>query len=66
MAGKIKNIIDKIIEERSQGNDLVAKATKVKLKLKGINVDLYDNSSADDVEVIAKLEQIAKELNVSL
>lgn len=66
VAGKIKQLIDKIILERSGGNAVVVNTTKVKLKLKGIEVDAYDSSTADDPSVVKKLEEIAKEWDIQL
>lgn len=66
MAGKIKKIIDSIINQRSSGNPVLASTTKTKLLIKGIDPDKYSDSSDDDPSVIAKLEALAAELNVKL
>lgn len=65
MAGKIKQMIDVIVSQRSKGNPSVAKAVKAKFVLKGINPDSYTASSADDLAVMKKLEALAKDLGVS-
>ena len=37
MAGKIKHLLDKIIEARSKGNPTTTQTTKIKLILKGVD-----------------------------
>lgn len=66
MAGKIKRYIDKIVSERSNGDDLLKEMTKTKLIMKGINPSKYSETSEDDPSVEAKLEAIAKEFNIKL
>jgi hypothetical protein len=64
MAGKIKNIIDSIVESRSKGNTTIANLTKSKMVMKGINPEKYTKNSEDDPEVIERLMILAKELDV--
>lgn len=64
MAGKIKKMIDEIIEERSKGNPAIAEMTIAKLILKGLNPKRFDDNCDDDVVIIEKLMNIAKQLNV--
>lgn len=66
MAGQVKAMIDQIIERRSKGNAVLATTTRTKLILKGLDPDKYDASSADDPMLIARLRDLAAELNVSL
>ena len=63
MAGKIKEMIDTIIQERSKGNPDIAEMTKAKFILKGVNPNKFDISSVDDPVIIEKLYTIAKQLN---
>lgn len=63
MAGKIKQIMDSIIYERSQGNSAIAEMTKAKLILKGLNPDKYDCNSDDDPIIIKKLLAIKRDIN---
>ena len=65
MAGKIKELIDCILEQRAGTNQTLRNTTKVKLQLKGINVDEYTKASPDDTAVIEKLTEVAKQLNVT-
>jgi hypothetical protein len=66
MAGKIKQIIDAIIQQRAKGNPAIASTTHIKLIMKGINPDKFDQSSADDPAVIAKLQQLVQELGLKI
>lgn len=64
MAGKIKKMIDEIIQNRSRGNPAIKEMTIAKLILKGINPNKFDYNSLDDTLIIEKLINIAKQLNV--
>ena len=62
MAGRIKQMIDSIIEQRSKGDPLLIKTTKTKLMMKGININRYSFQSEDDPIIIEKLEKLIAEL----
>ncbi len=62
MAGKIKQLIEGIIAERSKGNEMLAKVVKTKLILKGINPAHYSDQSEDDPAIIKKLENMRQNL----
>lgn len=62
MAGKIKQMIDTIITQRSKGNTMLAGVIKTKLMLKGIDPNKFTAQSDDDPAIIAKLEAVVKEL----
>lgn len=64
MAGRIKAMLDSIIEQRGQGNPTIVSLTKTKLLLKGINVDNYTKMSDDDPVMMEKVKQAAVEWNV--
>ena len=66
MAGQVKVMIDRIIQERSKGNALLASTTQTKLILKGFDPARYDATSPDDPMILARLRQVAAELNVTL
>ena len=66
MAGKIKQMIDRIVDERSRGNETIRITTIAKITLKGINASRYTGAEADDPQVIARLQQIAVEMGVKL
>lgn len=64
MAGKIREIINEIIKQRSKGNPAIIEMTKAKFILKGINPDKFHVDSEDDQVVMDKLFKIAEQLNV--
>lgn len=66
MAGKIKALIDLIVEKRSQGNPTLAVTTKTKIMLKGINPEIYNSSSEDNDAVEQRLIAIGKELGITI
>ncbi len=66
MAGKIKLLIDNLVEQRAQGNPSLESTTRTKLLLKGIDGTKYTASSDDDPAVIEKIRQIAKDMGVHL
>jgi hypothetical protein len=66
MAGKIKNMVNQIIDLRSKGSPAIAATTRTKLILKGINLDSYTETSDDDPNVINRLRQIATEFGVNI
>ena len=65
MAGQIKSMMDHIIKERGKGSVILESTTHTKLILKGFDPGKYDASSPDDPAVIARLRQVAAELNVT-
>lgn len=66
MAGQIKQMLDRIVKERSQGNPAIESTTRTKLILKGVNPTNYDSTSADNPEVISKVKLIATEFGINL
>lgn len=62
MAGKIKKMIDTIIEQRAQDNPMLVRVIKTKLMLKGIDPAKFTATSDDDPAIIEKLEAAMKEL----
>ncbi len=58
MTGKIKTMIDDIIEKRSKGNPVISGTMKTKMKLKGIDVEKYTAASDDDPVIIGRLNEI--------
>jgi len=66
MSGKIKKMIDTIIQQRSKGSPVIASTVKIKLILKGINPDKFTLNFEDDPIIIQKIEQIADDFGVDL
>lgn len=62
MPGQIKEMIDLIIQQRAKGNQAIEYAVRTKLILKGIDPKKYGAASADDAEVLGKLQSLAREL----
>ena len=62
MAGKIKMMIDSIIQQRAKDNPMLEGVIKTKLMLKGIDPKKYTLQSDDDPVVISKLEALVKDL----
>lgn len=65
MVGRIKHMIDTIIEKRSNGDPAAIGPLRVKMILKGIYPDKYSSASIDDPAVIEKLNNLAKELEIN-
>jgi hypothetical protein len=61
LAGQIYNMIQKIVTERSRGNQVIANSVRTKIILKGIAIDKYTPTSPDDFAVMQKLREVAKE-----
>ncbi len=60
LAGQIYNMIQKIVTERSRGNQVIANSVRTKIILKGIAIDKYTPTSPDDFAVMQKLREVAK------
>jgi len=63
MAGKINRMIERILEERSKGDELLARIINTKLILKGIDPAKYSDQSDDDPRIIEKLEKMLRNLH---
>jgi len=61
MAGKIKKMIDAIIEQRAKDNTMLQGVIRTKLMLKGIDPKKFTLLSDDDPAVISKLEALVKD-----
>jgi len=66
MAGRIRRMIDMIIEQRAKGNALLIDTTKAKLIFKGLNPDGFTPTSPDDPILEARVRAVATELGVPL
>ncbi|HTP64462.1 MAG TPA: hypothetical protein VMJ66_03645 [Geobacteraceae bacterium] len=62
MAGKIRRMIDSVIQQRAMGNPMLEKIIKTKMILKGVNPNKYTLESEDDPLVLDKLERMLREL----
>jgi hypothetical protein len=66
MAGRIKQLIDEIVRQRSAAAPLIAGIVRTKLLLKGIDPSKFDASSADDPAMIKKVVSAGAEMGVVL
>lgn len=66
MAGKIKVLIDQLIDLRTKGQAGLVAPVKIKLIMKGIDPDLYSSSSPDDPAIMQKIVSIAREMGYTL
>ena len=62
MAGKVKEMIDTIINQRTKDNPMLVGVIKTKLMLKGIDTNKFTAHSEDNPAIIAKLEALINEL----
>jgi len=62
MAGKIKRMIERILAERSKGDELLARVITTKLILKGIDPNKFSDKSDDDPQIIEKLGKMLRHL----
>lgn len=65
MAGKIRKMIDAIIDQTAKDNPMLERVIKTKMILKGINPVKYTATSEDDPAVIAKLESMFRTRGVT-
>jgi hypothetical protein len=56
MAGKIRQMIDLIIDQKAKDNPMLERVIKAKMILKGINPAKYTDQSEDDPTIIAHLQ----------
>lgn len=66
LSGRIKMMIDAIIEKRCNGDELLKQMTVTKMILKGIDPGQYTASSPDNPEVIQKLNGLAEEMGIRI
>lgn len=57
-------MIQKIVNDKSKGNQVIASSVKTKIILKGIAIDKYTPTSPDDPAVMKKLLEISKEFGL--
>lgn len=57
-------MIQKIVTEKSKGNQVIANSVKTKIILKGIAINKYTPTSPDDLAVMQKLREIGLEFGL--
>jgi hypothetical protein len=66
MAGQLKQMCERLIQERSKGSATLVVTTRTKLLLKGIPVNDFSDSSPDDPAMMQRLREAAGEMGVHL
>jgi hypothetical protein len=66
MAGKIKQMLEEIVKQRSVSNSMIAGIVRTKLILKGLDPGMFSANSPDDPIVIQKIVAVASEMGVHL
>ncbi len=66
MAGKVKLLIDRLIELRTKGDRGLVAPLKIKLIMKGVDPDMFDAGTPDNPIVIQRVITIAKEMGYDL
>lgn len=66
MAGKIKEMLDKIVAKRGRGNKVLTDIVHTRLVLRGFDPDKFSADTPDDAELIDRVRELAQELNVTL
>jgi hypothetical protein len=65
MAGKIRQMIDTIMDRKAKDNPMMERVIKAKMILKGINPAKYTDQSEDNLAVIAQLESMMDSLGAA-
>ena len=66
MAGQLKSMIDRVVQERAKGSSTLAVTTRAKLLLKGIPVDDFTDKTPDDPAMMQRVRVAAGEMGVRL
>jgi hypothetical protein len=64
MSGRIKRMLDEIVQKKSGGKPVLVNVVMTKLILKGIDPSKFNASSPDDPVLIAKVTAVAHEMGV--
>jgi hypothetical protein len=64
--GRAKLLIDQLIQKRANGKEFLIINTRMKLLMKGIDVNKISDQTPDDQKLIDKIMQVAQEFNISL
>lgn len=66
MAGTVRRIIDRIKDQRSSGNSVVALTVETRLVLQGFDPQRFEYDTPDDPGRLARIEEIAGEMGVEI
>jgi len=64
--GRMKKLLDTLIERRAKGDSFLETSTKFKLMLKGVDPDKITVNTPDDEKIIAIIYEIAQKVNIKL
>ena len=64
--GKAKKMIDELIEKRAGGDTFQIYNIKMKLMFKGIMPDNITEDTPDTEDLMAQIEEVAKQFNITL
>lgn len=64
--GRVKNLIDELIEKKASGNSFQETNIKMKLMFKGIIPDNITDDTPDSEELITKIFDVAKDFSITL
>ena len=66
MPGTVRKIIDRIKDQRSAGNSVVALTVETRLVLQGFDPQRFGYDTADDPGRLARIQEIAREMSVDV
>ena len=66
MPGTVRKIIERIKEQRSAGNSVVALTVETRLVLQGFDPQRFDYDTPDDAGRLARIHEIAQEMHVDV
>lgn len=61
MAGKVKTLIEELIQLRTEGRPSLAPFVRAQLMMKGIHPDSFTEHSEDDPDKVAQLEAMLRD-----
>jgi transposase len=64
MPGTVRKIIDRIKEQRSSGNSVVALTVETRLVLQGFDPQRFEYQTADEPGRLARVQEVAEEMQV--
>ena len=64
--GKVKKLIDILIQEKAKGNSFQIMNVQMKLLFKGIDCKSITDETPDDPVTLAKIHEVAQSFNIDL
>ncbi len=66
MAGQVKRLIDQLIQLRTKGDRALVAPMKIKLIMKGVDPDLFEETTPDNPAIVQRVMTIAKEMGYDI